>query len=69
MLWKTAMSVALLTCVGGCKNFLQNETVLIGGERVMFYRAGTEVPSVPASVNTNGWYSLTTDEMKALMAL
>ena len=64
------MSVALLTCVSGCRNFLtSSEPVLVGGERVMFYRAGTEVPAVPASVNTNGWYSLTTDEMKALMAL
>ena len=69
MLWKTATLLALSCCASGCKNFLRNETVLIGGERVMFYRAGTAVPAVSAEVNTNGWYSLSTDEMKAIMAL
>ena len=66
MRYSKAISLAPLLFALGCSSTKTN-TVLIGGERVMFYPAGTAVPAVEASANTNGWYSLTADELDGLM--
>lgn len=46
---------------------MRTETVVVGGGEKVFYRAGEAVPAVPAAANTNGWYSLSSDDMNGLL--
>ena len=62
-----AISIALPVFAGGCANLARTETVVLGGGEKVFWRAGEAVPSVPAAANTNGWYSLSADDMNALL--
>lgn len=49
--------------LGGCAT----KYVLVGGDRVMHYPAGTEVPGMSAKDNVGGVYVLTDDEMNAVV--
>lgn len=46
---------------------MRTETVVVGGGEKVFYAAGEAVPAVPAAANTNGWYSLSSDDMNGLL--
>lgn len=59
-----SLASALLSC--GCRSFSARET-LVGGKRVVFYPAGVAVPAVDAAANLGGWYSLTADELNAIV--
>lgn len=61
-----AILLALLSCASGCA-ILKPKTLLIGGERQIFFRPGTAVPAVSAEANTNGVYQLTATEMEAIL--
>lgn len=41
--------------------------VIVGCGGRVFYAAGEAVPAVPAAANTNGWYSLSSDDMNGLL--
>lgn len=33
----------------------------------MYFRGGTAVPAIEPEANTNGWYSISADEMECLL--
>lgn len=59
-----AMSLASLLCVSGCWS---SKTLVVGGARQMFFPAGSEVPSVGADENKEGWYSLSAHDLEAIL--
>lgn len=62
-----AILPASLLFAAGCLNLRPSKTVLVGGDRIVFYHAGEPVPPVPTYVNTNGWYSISSEEMSKLL--
>lgn len=66
MLSRLATLLAFTCLSAGCST-QRTDTVIIGGDHIMFYGAGLDVPAVPASVNTNGWYSLSAEELNGLL--
>lgn len=60
-----ATLLALVNFASGCASWSEN--VLVGGERQVFFRAGTAVPPVRAEDNTEGYYLLTARELGAIL--
>jgi len=67
MLSKLATWLALSCLSVGCKSLWKSDAVLIGGERQLFFKAGTDVPCVKAENNRTGYYLLTLDEMRGIV--